>query len=658
MIKLLDEATIQKISAGEVIERPASIVKELYENAIDADADEIQLEIEEGGKESILISDNGIGIESDQIELAFERHATSKITTFEDLYHSYTMGFRGEALASVRAVANVDIRTKSEKEDIGSWLTYENNKLAKKSKIAMNTGTIITIDKLFETIPVRKKFLKSSISESNQITDLISKLALGKDGVSTKYTKDDKLIFHTKKEDSHLEKVEKIFGRDFANSLKVGQGQSDNFKVKLYYSDNSYYRGNRSLEYIYLNSRYIDSIELKKFIESLYNYTIPNGKFPGFQLYIETKADNFDVNVHPNKTKVVFNDLEELKDLIKGILKEGLSSTNLSQVNVRESEVKEKPVFKNLNTKYKSLLQDYKKDNNKDNNIGDISYNNSYEEEIKDKIDELDLVSEDNSDFDEDKKYAYNNERQIFTSSSFEDGLDYVLVDLEEGKDIKENIEDYESGFSFFDYKDDESSLTNEASHIIGIENHIFKGSVFSTYLVFENPREEKLILLDQHAAHERINFEKLMSLYEQGSHHSQKILIPIELDLSDGDIGIVRENEEIFKKFAYKYDFYDKGINITEVPSIDNVNHKIFFLDLIDGLRSGCSGSSILMERLIQRACKSSIKAKDILTEIEAIKLVKDLNLCDYPLTCPHGRPTYILVNKTTIDKEFKRIK
>ena len=152
MIKLLDEATIQKISAGEVIERPASIVKELYENAIDADADEIQLEIVEGGKESILMSDNGIGIESDQIELAFERHATSKITSFEDLYHSYTMGFRGEALASVRAVANVNIRSKSENEDIGSFLSYENNKLVKRSKIAMNTGTIISIDKLFENI--------------------------------------------------------------------------------------------------------------------------------------------------------------------------------------------------------------------------------------------------------------------------------------------------------------------------------------------------------------------------------------------------------------------------------------------------------------------------------------------------------------------------
>lgn len=654
MIKLLDEATIQKISAGEVIERPASIVKELYENAIDADADEIQLEIVEGGKKSILMSDNGIGIESDQIELAFERHATSKITSFEDLYHSYTMGFRGEALASVRAVANVNIRSKSENEDIGSFLSYENNKLVKRSKIAMNTGTIISIDKLFENIPVRKKFLKSSISEANQITDLISKLALGKDEISTKYTKDDKLIFHTKKEDSHLEKVEKIFGRDFAGSLKEGQGKSENFQVKLYYSDNSYYRGNRSLEFIYLNSRYIDSLELKKYIESLYTYTIPNGKFPGFQLYIETKADNFDVNVHPNKTKVVFNDLDEIKELLKEILKDGLSSSSLSQVNVRENEEKKKPVFKNLNIKYKSLLKDYKKDYN----IEDFTYNNSYVEENKDQLNDFDLVSEDCSCFDEDEKNDDSNKNQALDFIRSEAGLNESYANFEDDKDINKNPKEYGTEISFFDNNKDENSFIIDGESTIDIDNYIFKGGIFTTYLAFENTREEKLILLDQHAAHERINFERLMRLYEEDSHYSQKILLPIELDLSDGDLGIVRENDDIFKKFAYKYDYSDKGIKITEVPSIDNINHKIFFLDLIDGLGSESKGSSILMDRLIQRACKSSIKAKDILTEVEARRLVKDLNICDYPLTCPHGRPTYIIVNKTTIDKEFKRIK
>lgn len=642
MIKLLDDNTIQKIAAGEVIERPSSIVKELLENSIDAKADIIQIEIEDGGKSLISISDNGIGIPSDQIETAFMRHATSKIQDFDDLYRSYTMGFRGEALASIIAVAKVDMKSKSEDEELGVHIQYENSKLVKKSNLAMNTGTIISVKDLFKNIPVRHRFLKSNTTEANHITDLVGKLTLANPNVSLKYIKDKTILFNINSEDNHIEKIRKIFGNDLAKSLIKSEFQTDNFKVMAYISNNTYYRGNRALEYTYVNGRYIESKEISRIIESAYTHIIPNGKYPAYQLYIETEASNLDVNIHPNKTKIHLEHMEELTQALKYNLSIALSPEKLRQVEIESENKETKSLFENLNEKYSDLVHKYNDEDSK------VTFDKS-------KIENLTFDSISKNNLTTEEILLDENEEDInieFNSLKDKNSYEYEIISEEISDGYNTEVDEYKNDFI------DEEVTTKEK--IENLEDYKYKTFILNTYIVFENLKEENIILLDQHASHERINYERLLDLYNNDNNYRQSLLDGIDINLLADEMTILNENISLFEKFGFTIEIISSNtISLIEVPAIYDINYKQLFLDLINGLKAyDTFDSKYLLDKLIQKACKSSIKAYDKISEVEAYNLIKDLSQCNYPLTCPHGRPTFLKIKKSTLDMEFKRIK
>ena len=286
-IKLLNEDTIQKIAAGEVIERPASIVKELVENSIDAKSTNITVEIEKGGKTFIKVSDNGSGIEESDIELAFKRHSTSKLINFEDLYSIYSLGFRGEALASILSVAKIKIISKTKEAKSGTMAIFEDGKIIEKKAFGMNTGTTISVQDIFYNVPVRKKFLKSDITEGNSITNLMYKLAVGNLGIRIKYIKDSKVIFETNEKNSLRENLFTLFGNEMVENLEEFNIKNNLYNIYGYVSNNLYYRANRHLEYLYVNGRYVLNDFIRDSIEESYKHIIPNGRFPVYFLFIK-----------------------------------------------------------------------------------------------------------------------------------------------------------------------------------------------------------------------------------------------------------------------------------------------------------------------------------------------------------------------------------
>ncbi len=629
-IKLLDNSTIQKIAAGEVIEKPASIVKELVENSIDAGSKNISIEIKNGGIDEILISDDGSGINPEDVELAFTRHATSKIEDFNDLYKIYSMGFRGEALASIIAAADVEIRTKTEQNNLGIKLVYNDSKIVSKSNVAMNTGTIITVKDLFKQIPVRKKFLKSSIAESNSINDLVSKLAIGNPSISIKYIRDSKIIFHTLTSDDYLTTISKVFGSGLAESLIEISGKTDEYVYTGYISDNAYYRGNRALQYIFVNNRYIEEKLISKHIEKLYRHLIPNGKFPAFQLFIQTKPENIDVNIHPNKQVIKFNKLEELLESIESTIKNNLIPRHLRQVKPTKEEIKVKKLFDNNSSDvYADLLTKY-------NPSAQIAKETDYE--VKETIIEHDYHVDEELDVEElfiDTSEDKTSVTEI--SNAFEDEIIELVIE-------------------------DQNNIPSEEITVIDeLSNLSYKGSIYNTYLLFEDLKTNSLIIMDQHAAHERVLFEKLLKDSYNGNVDSQIMVEPLIIDMTSSDMEIIDSYSDEFTNFGFAIEpIGSNSVVIREVPVLlINTNYKRLFIDILDSIRNEKNANSdYILETIIKSSCKSAIKSGDKISNSEVEELVSKLLACENPLTCPHGRPTYIVFDRNHLEKEFLRIK
>lgn len=627
-IKLLDNNTIQKIAAGEVIEKPASIVKELVENSIDAGSKNISIEIKNGGIDEIRISDDGFGINPEDVELAFTRHATSKIEDFNDLYKIYSMGFRGEALASILAAADVEIRTKTEQDALGTKIVYMDSKIVSKSNVAMNTGTIITVSDLFKQIPVRKKFLRSNIAEANSINDLVSKLAIGNPDISIKYIRDSKIIFHTLLSDDYLTTVSKVFGTGLSESLIEINGSTDDYKYTGFISDNSYYRGNRALQYIYVNNRYIEEKEISRHIEKLYRHLIPNGKFPAFQLFIETNPENIDVNIHPNKQVIRFNKLDELLQNLEQTIKKSLVPRHLRQVKLANQKVEVKELYsETTSSKYEDLLNKYKSEPQIKNNIID---------EIKEEA-----VS-----------HKHIEDLELEVEELFIDVVDNTETSIESELEVEfmEQVIEDDSSIS-----DDNLTVIDELSNLS------YKGSIYNTYLLFEDLNSNSLIIMDQHAAHERVLFEKLLEDTHNNSVDSQMLVEPLIIDITSTDMELVENFSDDFRKFGFTIEpLSANSIVIREVPVLLNdTNYKRLFIDILDSIRyEKNANSEYILETIIKSSCKAAIKSGDKLSNDEVDELIKKLLDCNNPLTCPHGRPTYIIFDKNHLEKEFLRIK
>lgn len=609
-IKVLDEVTINKIAAGEIIERPASVVKELVENSIDAEAENIIIEIKDAGKSYIRVTDDGKGISNDEVDLAFKKHSTSKIESIEDLNHTISLGFRGEALASISSVSKMEGLTKAEGDLKGTQIFLEEGQIIEKNIIGCPKGTTMIVKDLFYNVPVRKKFLKSNITETRHISDLVYKLALGNPNISFKYIKDNKVIINTPGDNNLISNIYLLLGKEFVDNLKEIRYRNDKFNIYGYISNNIFYRGSRNHQYVYINNRYVKSNNISKIIEDKYKSLIPINKFPIFILFIEVDPILIDVNIHPTKQEVKF----EEQHLLDIALEKAINSTLHSLYSVPEVEL---PNKEKSETIYEDIsFLDIPKDNN-NLNIDKVA-ENKLTDESKFKKDLTEL---------KDPIENYNNNGIINKS----------LVE-------KENIVNNNS------IEDKFPPL--KSLKIIGV--------AFKTYIITEDSANNVLYLIDQHASHERILYEKYKEEYKNEEVVVQKLLAPEVINLTNQEFNIFKENIEFFNRLGFEIEEF--GINSVALRGVPILfgkpNFKEIFFDILDNFQKDIkSNYEMRLEKIIKIACSNAVKSGDNISELEIYSLFEQLEKVENPFTCPHGRPTIIKITKQELEKQFKRI-
>lgn len=605
-IKILDDLTIQKIAAGEVVERPSSIVKELIENSLDANAKNITIEIKNGGKLYIRITDDGDGIDENDLKLAFKRHSTSKLSAVEDLYVIKSLGFRGEALSSISNVSRVEVMTKTENSLGGIQAIIEEGDILSTNIIGCPKGTTMIVRDLFYNLPVRKKFLKSDLIESNQISDMIYKIALGNPKTSIKFIRDSKVVLSTSRNNELSSHIYSVLGKEFAKNLTEFSDENDDMKITGYISNNQLYRSNRSHQYIYINGRFINNLSIVNVIESHYKTLLPINRFPVFIIFIDIDPGSIDVNIHPTKQEVKFANQDMVIEFIGNTIKNVIhSSISIPRVSFKKPEIKSKEEL--------PLLFDLNKNNIVEENIV-----------IKD--------------------FTTNKPSSV-------DLIDNIYV----GESIVQK--DYKSIVETLDIKENEESNKT-------IENILFDleplGVVFNTYILAEDKLNEKIYFIDQHAAHERVMYEKYLDEYKREKIMIQQLLVPEVIELTSGEMTNFIENISLFHSLGFDVEeFGGNSIAIRGVPYLFGIpNIKNLFYDLLDNIGSQIKSSyELKLEKIMKLACVNAIKAGDNINNMEILSLFDQLKLCENPHTCPHGRPTILEMTKRDIEKEFLRI-
>ncbi len=639
-IKLLDESIINKIAAGEVVENPKSIVKEMVENSIDAGATKITVEIKDGGKELIRISDNGKGINKDEVEVAFLRHATSKISKSEDLYEILTLGFRGEALSSISEVSKVRLVTKTAEDMTGTSIVVEGGNTIEKIDIGCNVGTTFTIEDLFYNVPARRKFLKSTRVESSYIYDLINGLALSKPNISFKLISNGTVVLQSSGNGSLQHILYQIYGKKIVENIYEIKSENEVISLDGYIADpikNN--RANKKYGTFILNGRYIKSDLMYSAVKDAIGDNLMNGKYPIFCLNINMKPGDIDINVHPNKLEVRFSNEKLVYDFIYETIKKAFTKNSIlinDKPNERES-------FLNI-TNSKS----YKIDKNED------IYNFVKSENKLDySLNKNNIVIANDSKVTEEVKPTKK-----------------VLVDSYSNKNKEEVEKKHISSTKGYDEKNevklilkDESTNEKVVEDIKRVEQINFKfiGQLFNTYCVIE--KDNNIYLIDQHAAHEKVTYEKILLQLKNTSVQSQILLQPMSIVLNDNESKFLLDNIEIFKKFGFDIQEFGKNtFAIRGVPLLfSNPVGVDFFNDILELLMKERkkieSIYDLKLDKVASVACKASVKANTYLSEKEVKDLINQMLLLNSPNTCPHGRPTMIEVSKKEIDKMFKRI-
>lgn len=621
-IQLLDDFTINKIAAGEVIENPKSIVKELVENSLDAKANEVIVEIKNGGKSYIRVTDNGIGINKEDVFIAFKRHSTSKITSVEDLFTINTLGFRGEALASIAAIAKVEIITKTDISDSGIKVIMENSKLIFKEDIGCPVGTTIIVTKLFYNVPARKKFLKSDNAEGTSVREIVANLALSREEISFTFMKNNSVIFKTPKNNDFFNTIASLFGKDLCESLIKINYINEGLTINGYTTNLNYYRGNRKYQLVFINDRYIKNKQINKVIEDTYKTLLPINKHPACFLKINIENNEIDVNVHPAKTEIRFNNTNKVMSEIKLAISNALRKSNLiKKVNKNtitpsfEKSVSDINIFKNtMEQSYIDNKPSIKKDETKDN---------AYK--VKN-----------------DHYYNLDNNNDKIKSPLIKESINLSKVEVYSSPNkqielIKENKDDIKNN----------------------IANLFIIGVLFNTYILCENLKDNEFFIIDQHAAHERINFEKFNTDFLNKKVISQELIAPEIIKLSYDDYSIFNDSLELFTDLGFIIEnFGSNSIMIRSIPMIfikSNINQ--LFYNFLDSIKAYANKSKTYNnERIIKEACTKSVKSGDKLHNSEIKKLLYDLSKTNTPFTCPHGRPVIIKMNKYEIEKMFER--
>lgn len=590
-INILDSNTIDKIAAGEVVERPSAVVKELVENSIDANADAVTIEIKDGGISFIRITDNGEGIDRSQVKKAFMRHATSKIKSVEDLISVTSLGFRGEALSSISAVGKVEFLTKTKTDFIGTRYVVEGGRECVFEDAGIPDGTTIIVRDLFFNVPARKKFLKSPSSEGNNITELIEHMILSHPNISFKYIYNGNVKLQSSGKNDIKSCIYNVYGRDIANGLIEVKSIRDDISIHGFIGKPELARATRNFEIYFVNNRFIKSTLIDRALEEAYKDYLMLHKYPTVFLYFEIPSHLIDVNVHPTKREIRFFEGEALKCYIVDVIKNALINKELikeiveehhEKPSVKESEINKEP-FETIN------------------HIIESSYNNYYSSEI-------------------------------------------------EKEDESTDINDKNEQLTLFDDK-----FISEES----IKKHRIIGQLFNTYWLIEF--ENKLFIVDQHAAHEKVNYERLIKKLRNNENCSQNIYPPIVVSLSNAEAQYVTKYIENFLNVGFTIEhFGGLDYTISTVPmELLSQNPADYFHEMLDELMEGKNSkeTETVNLKIATMACKASVKGNMHLSVFEADKLISELLTLDNPYNCPHGRPTIISFSKYEIEKMFKRI-
>ena len=615
-IAILNQETIDKIAAGEVVERPCSVVKELVENAIDAGSTAITVEIKEGGISFIRITDNGCGIERDQVAVAFYRHSTSKIRSAEDLLTVKSLGFRGEALSSISAVARVELITKTYDELTGTRYVIEGSKELSNEEIGAPDGTTFIVKDLFYNVPARRKFLKTAQTEGSYISDMVEKLALSHPDISFKFINNNQTKLHTSGNGNRKDIIYHIFGREISSSLLEVKHECEYFKVEGFIGKPVITRGNRNYENYFINGRYVKSNILSRAIEEAYKNFLMQHQYPFTVLYF-TFFSELDVNVHPTKMELRFDNNNneiyvELCDTIYAILSH--------KEMIPEVPVDSTPAPKKIVHEYKEPIPEpFEK--RRINEVRAAESRSVYGQSVTSTV----------------KNYSATEPaaKAPETSTAYEPA--HVVTGTQQ------TLGDYDKVF-----------LTESAKKQFSIIGQLFK-----TYWLIEF--EDKLYIIDQHAAHEKVLYEKTMARLANKDFTSQRISPPIVMTLDARECEMLEKYRPQIEQFGYEVEhFGGKEYMISAIPdNLFNIDMKDLFIEMLDDFSNatGRQTPDIITEKVASMSCKAAVKGNDKLTLPEINKLIDDLLSLDNPYNCPHGRPTIISMSKYEIEKKFKRI-
>lgn len=700
-IAVLDQNTIDKIAAGEVVERPSSVVKELVENAIDAGATAITVEITDGGKKLIRITDNGSGMDAEQVPLAFLRHATSKIEKVEDLTHIASLGFRGEALSSIAAVSQVELITKTPSGISGTRYVIEGGKEQSLEEMGAPEGTTFLIRNLFYNTPARSKFLKSDMTEAGYINTLMEQLALSHPEISFKYIQNRQVKLSSSGNYSVKDVIYSVYGRDIAKALLEVSYENDFMKIEGFVGKPEISRGNRTFENYYINGRYVKNKIITKAIEDGYKGLVMQHKFPFVSLRIEMDGNDLDVNVHPAKREVRFARETEVYTAIYETVRKVLTHRELiPQVSVgkdeptsRTEQIKPGNIPEPFEVKRRQEMYGhpnrtaniashaaptasevrstasvpsipYNKPTNGTASYGSAETAHNSSASSADKYKRVDSLRE-NPVY---GSQPFTKEEEEMFSGTLKDGrnensvaetADYEVISEKpaesappevDNEPIKSQEQEPPKQLELFE----ERLLAPESR-----SRHRLIGQLFDTYWLVQF--EDNFYIIDQHAAHEKVYYERFVKQFQSQNIQSQYVSPPLIVSLSLEEENLLKANKKYFRDFGFEIEpFGGREYSISAVPSsLLGMTEEELFLEMLDHLTADGSKDAfeIFASRLATMACKAAVKGNHSMSPQEADKLIDELLTLENPYNCPHGRPTIIAMSKTEIEKKFKRI-
>ena len=719
-ITLLSQETIDKIAAGEVVERPSSVVKELVENAIDARATAVTVEIKEGGTTFVRITDNGCGIEREQVPLAFLRHSTSKIKNVEDLLCIHSLGFRGEALSSIAAVSQVELITKTYSDLTGTRYVIEGSREMSNDEIGAPDGTTFIVRNLFYNTPARKKFLKTAQTEGNYISDLMERLALSHPDVSFKFISNGQTKMHTSGNSNEKDLIYHIYGRDITAALLPVSAETEYFSVKGFVGKPMISRGNRSYESYFINGRYIKSSLLSKAVEEAYKGFMMQHQYPFCVLYFTMDTELLDVNVHPTKMELRFSNNEEVYRKLYQTIRDVLTHKEfIPAVPVEEKKEEKRPAITG------SLPEPFE---TKRLQAGEQTHgqNRAQEPSLQQRAEQMQehippqtqvmtqgesktpepvrtpenldvfrqLLVREESSYHTDTSSAgsastgsENRMQEVSREPESIPAADTVQPDVrpepvsktetvQGASDTPETLNTPETDTQTIQNVQEAQNPQETADAVVyeqqtlaaadtgfftpdAARRHRIIGEVFDTYWLIEY--EDKLFIIDQHAAHEKVLYERTMARVRTQDFASQTLSPPIILTLSAEEQEMLTRYGEQIRLFGYEVEpFGGKEFAITAIPAdFEAIDMKSMFLDMLDDFTniSSREAPELILEKVASMSCKAAIKGGDSISRAEAEQLIDELLSLENPYHCPHGRPTIISMSKYEIEKKFKRI-